>query len=154
MEIDCYKFLGISPDADEKTIHKAWRLKTKEVHPDVNRSRDAAHRFNRLTEAMNTLLDPPSRLRHDRLFGYYDKPKNQETNNKQKFTEYQETKAKATVEEWSIDYNVAMEMRERQRQQTIAKHRKKIRKNILITLFGVFVVFLLIFLFLHTYSLD
>src|ERR1700749_1818797 len=115
MDIDCYKLLGINSDADEKTIRKAWRLKTKEVHPDINRSHDATHRFNRLTEAMNILLDPTSRVKHDRQFGYHDKPKNKDSNAKQKFTEYQETKAKRTVDEWSKDYNVAMEMREKQR---------------------------------------
>ena len=144
MDIDCYKFLGIKPDADDKTIRKAWRLKTKEVHPDVNRSRDAAHTFNRLTEAMNTLLDPPSRLRHDRQFGYYEKPKNKDTNAKENFTPLQKEKAKRTVDEWSKDYNKAMEMREKQRKQTVSKH----KKNLLFVLFGMFVVVAFIVLWL------
>ena len=31
---DCYKLLGIASDAEPKVIQKAWRLKTKEIHPD------------------------------------------------------------------------------------------------------------------------
>ena len=142
MDIDCYKLLGIPSNADEKAIRKAWRLKTKEVHPDINPSKDAKQKFQRLTNAQNLLLNPTTRLKHDRQFGYYEKPKNQESNTKQNFSEFQKEKAKRTVEEWSKDYNMAMQMREKQRKQTISKH----KKNLLFVLFGMFVVITLIIL--------
>ncbi len=124
---DYYRLLGIDPDADERTIRKAWRLKTKEVHPDVNRSDDAAIQFRELSRALETLLDPVLRHKHDRAHGYSGKPKNQDSNAKQEFTEYQQKKAESIVKEWSSDYEVAMAMREEQRRKHLARHKKNIR---------------------------
>jgi DnaJ-class molecular chaperone len=146
VEIDCYKLLGIASDADEKTIRKAWRLKTKEVHPDVNRSRDAAFKFSRLTDAMNLLLDSPSRLKHDRKWGYYEKAKNKDSNTKQKFSEEQNSKAKRNVDEWTNDYSFAMKEREKQRQRHLAKHRR--RQKFIYFLLGIVVVAIFITLWL------
>jgi DnaJ-class molecular chaperone len=126
VETDCYKLLNISPLADEKTIRKAWRIKTKEVHPDVNRSADAEKQFKELTEAMETLLDNAKRIKHDHKFGYAGAVKNKYSNRKQTFSEYQTEKAKATVNEWSEDYNVAMAMREEQRRKHIKKHKRNV----------------------------
>jgi len=142
---DCYKFLGVNSDADEKTIRKAWRTKTKEVHPDVNKSKDAAEKFTRLTDAMNVLLDSTERMKHDRQFGYHQKAKNQDSNSKQSFTEFQETKAKKNVEEWSKDYNAAMEIRERQRGQKRLKH----KRNIVFVLLGILVGVIALLIVVH-----
>lgn len=133
MEADCYKLLGISPLADEKTIRKAWRIKTKEVHPDVNPSPDAAKKFRELSEAMELLLDDASRIKHDHRFGYTGIPKNKYSNAKQSFSEYQREKAKVTVNEWTEDYNVAMAMREAQRKKVIRRH----KRNIVVILLGI-----------------
>jgi DnaJ-class molecular chaperone len=127
VEFDCYKLLGISSDADEKTIRKAWRLKTKEVHPDINPSPEANADFRKLTSALETLLDPISRLKHDRKFGYYGKSKNKSENAKQVFSNFQKEKAEITVNEWSTDYEIAMAMREEQRRKHLAKHQRNIR---------------------------
>jgi DnaJ-class molecular chaperone len=124
VETDCYKLLGISPQADEKTIRKAWRIKTKEVHPDVNPSPDAEKKFRELSDAMNILLDDASRTKHDHRFGYTGIPKNKYSNAKQSFSDYQRQKAKATVNEWAEDYNVAMAMREEQRKKHLRLHRR------------------------------
>lgn len=124
---DYYKLLGIDPGADERTIRKAWRLKTKEVHPDVNRSEDAAIQFRELSRALETLLDPVLRHKHDRANGYSGKPKNQDSNAKQQFSAYQEKKAAETVRKWSTDYDVAMAIREEQRRKHLARHKRNIR---------------------------
>lgn len=124
MDTDCYKLLGISPSAEKKTIRKAWRIKTKEVHPDVNRSADAEKQFRELTEAMELLLDEASRIKHDHRFGYMGTVKNKFTNTKEKFSSQQEEKAKATVNEWSEDFNAAMAMREEQRKKYLRKHKR------------------------------
>ncbi|HET6990277.1 MAG TPA: J domain-containing protein [Bacteroidia bacterium] len=131
MDTDCYKLLEISPDADEKTIRKAWRLKTKEVHPDINPSPEAGSQFRELTSAMETLLDPIARLKHDRHFGYYGKPKNKNSNAKQSFSNYQTEKAEVTANEWSKDYEIAMAMREEQRRKHLAKHTKRMKRIII-----------------------
>src|SRR5688572_16842678 len=109
---DCYRLLGISPDANEKTIRKAYRDRSKELHPDVNPASDAAQQFAKLSAAQATLLDPVSRLKHDDHFGYNKNIRNQDANAKQKFSEYQKEKAENLVKEWSTDYEKAMEMRE------------------------------------------
>lgn len=127
MDFDSYKLLDISPDADEKTIRKAWRLKTKEVHPDINPSPQANSDFRKLTSALEILLDPVSRLKHDRKFGYYGKTKNKNENAKQIFSNFQTEKAEVTVNEWSKDYEIAMAMREDQRRKHLAKHHWNIR---------------------------
>jgi DnaJ-class molecular chaperone len=124
MEIDCYKLLDISPQADAKTIRKAWRMKTKEVHPDVNPSPDAAIKFRELSAAMETLLDDASRIKHDNRFGYSGIVKNKYSNTKQSFSDHQREKAKVTVNEWTQDYNVAMAMREEQRRKHLRMHRR------------------------------
>lgn len=138
MEIDCYKLLGISPQADEKTIRKAWRTKTKEVHPDVNPSPDAGKKFRELSDAMNILLDDANRTKHDHRFGYTGIPKNKYSNAKQSFSDYQRKKAKVTVNEWSNDYNVAMAMREEQRKKVIRRH----KRNVIAILLGI--IFMLV----------
>lgn len=132
METDFYKLLEISPGANEATIRKAWRKKTRETHPDVNASGDAAQQFMVLKEALDTLLDPVLRLKHDRHFGYYSKPKNQNANTKQQYSEFQKHKAETIVNAWKNDYDVAMRMREEQRQRVIAKHRRRIRNMMII----------------------
>lgn len=123
--IDCYKLLDIPSDADEKAIRKAWRLKTREVHPDTNQSIESSDGFLELKAAYDTLLDPAKRLQHDRHFGYYEKPKNQDAHAKQQFSDYQKNKAENLVKTWSSDYEKAMSMREEQRQRTIDSHKRR-----------------------------
>lgn len=139
LDEDCYLLLNISPDADEKTIRRAYRERSKELHPDVNPSSDAASQFAKLTSAIETLLDPVQRLKHDDRFGYSKKVRSQEDHAKQSFSEFQKGKAEHLVKEWSDDYNKAMEMRERQRTNALKTHNWRI-----ILIFSSFVVLALI----------
>lgn len=134
---DCYKLLGIPPGSDEKTIRRAWRLKTREVHPDTNKAVESSDGFLQLKSALDTLLDPVSRLQHDRHFGYYDKPKNQDAHAKQQFSDYQKNKAENLVRSWSSDYEKAMAMREEQRKRTIEKHKRRNRILLMVLLSGI-----------------
>lgn len=124
---DCYRILGIASNADDKTIRKAYRDKSKELHPDVNPSPDAAQQFAKLAAAMNILTDPTERLKHDDRFGYNKTARNQDSNAKQKFSEFQKDKAEGLVKEWSTDYEKAMGMREQQRHAHLTKHKRKMR---------------------------
>jgi|GEM_PF-1362739 len=124
---DCYSLLGISPDADEKTIRKAYRERSKELHPDVNPSPDAAQSFAKLSYAHSTLLDPVARLKHDDHFGYNKNIRNQDSNAKQQFSDFQKQKATSTVNEWSADYGKAMKMRDQQRLKHIETHRRRMK---------------------------
>ena len=53
---DFYK-LGISENASLVEIKKAYRLKAKEFHPDINDSPDAAEQFRMITEAYQRIVD-------------------------------------------------------------------------------------------------
>ena len=72
MEIkrDYYEVLGISRDADEHTIKKAYRKLAKRYHPDTNTGNaQAEERFKEVTEAYDVLSDPEKKKLYDR-FGH------------------------------------------------------------------------------------
>jgi molecular chaperone DnaJ len=67
MKRDAYEILGVSRDADEREIKKAFRLKARELHPDVNHDDpDAEEKFKELAEAQEILLDAEKRSVYDR----------------------------------------------------------------------------------------
>ena len=65
MVTDHYEVLGVSRDASEDEIKKAYRRLARQLHPDVNPSEDAAERFKLVTHAYDVLSDPDSRRRYD-----------------------------------------------------------------------------------------
>jgi molecular chaperone DnaJ len=64
---DYYDVLGVSRDADDATIKKAFRRLARELHPDVN-SHDpqAEDKFKEAAEAYEVLSDPDRRATYDR----------------------------------------------------------------------------------------
>jgi DnaJ-class molecular chaperone len=62
-----YTALGVTGDADQETIRRAYREQVKEVHPDVSDNPDASRRFKRLTTARDVLVDDGERRRYDEL---------------------------------------------------------------------------------------
>ncbi|HEX9813997.1 MAG TPA: DnaJ domain-containing protein, partial [Myxococcota bacterium] len=59
---DPYAILGVSRDADESAIRKAYRKLARELHPDVNPDNPAAEdRFKAVSEAYSVLSDPEKR---------------------------------------------------------------------------------------------
>jgi len=64
---DPYEVLGVSRDADETTIKKAFRKLARELHPDVNRhDPDAEEKFKEAAEAYEILNDTERRATYDR----------------------------------------------------------------------------------------
>lgn len=63
---DYYYFLGISQDASEEDVKKAYRKLSLKYHPDKNDNDDFfADRFREIQEAYETLSDPARRRTYD-----------------------------------------------------------------------------------------
>jgi molecular chaperone DnaJ len=65
MPRDYYDVLGVSRDADEAEIKKAFRRLARELHPDVNKAPDAEDRFKEAAEAYEVLSDAERRRTYD-----------------------------------------------------------------------------------------
>ncbi len=62
---DHYETLGVSRDASEQEIKKAYRKLAMQLHPDRNPSPEAAERFKEVTHAYDVLSDPQQRQEYD-----------------------------------------------------------------------------------------
>jgi len=64
---DFYAVLGVTRDADEAEIKKAYRKLAMEHHPDRNNGdKGAEEKFKEITEAYEVLRDPDKRAAYDR----------------------------------------------------------------------------------------
>jgi molecular chaperone DnaJ len=67
MKRDPYEVLGVSRDADEQQIKKAFRKLARELHPDVNKhDPEAEEKFKEAAEAYEILSDSERRAIYDR----------------------------------------------------------------------------------------
>ena len=64
---DYYKTLGVSRNATQEEIQRAYRKLARKYHPDVNKSKGAEDKFKQLGEAYEVLRDPDKRRRYDTL---------------------------------------------------------------------------------------
>jgi len=62
---DHYETLGVSRDASQEDIKRAYRKLARELHPDVNPSPDAEEKFKTVTHAYDVLSDPQQRQQYD-----------------------------------------------------------------------------------------
>jgi molecular chaperone DnaJ len=68
MARDYYDTLGVSRDASEEEIKKAFRQLARKYHPDVNPGKkDAEDRFKEINEAFEVLKDPEKRQAYDQF---------------------------------------------------------------------------------------
>jgi curved DNA-binding protein len=65
MARDAYQILGVSRDADQAEIQRAYRRLARKLHPDVNKDPGAEEEFKALSEAYDVLSDPDQRKRYD-----------------------------------------------------------------------------------------
>ena len=70
---DYYAVLGVSPDADHKTIKKAYQKLAKKYHPDANPGdKTAEEKFKEATEAYQAVSDSEKRRKYDELRQDYE----------------------------------------------------------------------------------
>jgi curved DNA-binding protein len=62
---DFYEILGVSRNATQEQIQRAYRKLARAHHPDVNKDPGAEDRFKDVSEAYNVLHDPETRRRYD-----------------------------------------------------------------------------------------
>ncbi|MDX1467932.1 MAG: molecular chaperone DnaJ [Acidimicrobiia bacterium] len=68
IEKDFYKTLGVSSDASQDEIKKAYRALAQKNHPDANPGDSQAEdRFKEISEAYATLSDPEERKEYDQV---------------------------------------------------------------------------------------
>lgn len=62
---DYYGVLGVSRDASDEEVKKAFRRLARKYHPDVSKESDAAARMSDVNEAYAVLSDPERRAAYD-----------------------------------------------------------------------------------------
>ncbi|MFM2481694.1 DnaJ C-terminal domain-containing protein [Celerinatantimonas sp. YJH-8] len=62
---DYYQILGVSKDADEQAIKRAYRKLARKYHPDVSKEANAEQRFKEVGEAYEVLSNSQKRAAYD-----------------------------------------------------------------------------------------
>lgn len=93
--IDYYKILGVSKNATENDIKKAYRKLARKYHPDLNpNDKDAEQKFKEVNEANEVLSNPENRKKYDEYGEHwqhaeeYEKAKHQEQYQKSTGNQY------------------------------------------------------------------
>ena len=72
---DYYEVLGLSKDASQEQIKKAYRKLAKAYHPDANPgNKEAEEKFKEINEAYEVLGDPEKRRKYDQLGSRFNLP--------------------------------------------------------------------------------
>ena len=103
--IDYYKILGISKDATQEDIKKAYRKLARKYHPDLNKNNpNAQEKFQEINEANEVLSNPEKRKRYDE---YGENWKYAEKLEKQKKRQTKEQSGRREGTFWYSDDNTS-----------------------------------------------
>lgn len=73
MADDYYDILGVSRNASDQEIQKAYRARARKLHPDMNPDdKSAKEKFQKLQTAYDTLADPDKRKMYDAYGANYE----------------------------------------------------------------------------------
>ena len=64
---DLYEILGVSRNASQDEIKKAYRKLAKQYHPDINKEPGAEEKYKKINAAYTVLNDPEKRARYDQF---------------------------------------------------------------------------------------
>lgn len=106
--IDYYKILGLSKDASENDIKKAYRKLARKYHPDLNPNDPVAEKkFKEINEANEVLSHPENRKKYDQYGEHwqhaeeYEKAKQQQRSQQQYQRQYQGASGGYSEEDFS-----------------------------------------------------
>ncbi len=68
---DYYKIMGLSRNAPQDDVKRAYRKLAKKYHPDVSKEPNAEAKFKELGEAYEVLKDPQKRAAYDKLGSHW-----------------------------------------------------------------------------------